>query len=202
MVSVGLRQTATLQDADISGTRSFKIHASKGLGRHFPVSEPVQKLIARSHVRRTLLSATLVCLARRTPVGSRTVSLLALSGHPAEAPICWVGFGLSLTGSSAAPPLSSNSRFKHRTHMARRAIDGGDRIHQNVPMIATTLSGRLGGTVRQGVVLRLRSRNLWMTRAWWQLEDRTAAADGLSAINPATKANRRRPVEARAASPC
>jgi len=75
--------------------------------------------------------------------------------------------------------------------MARRAIDGGDRIHQNVPMIATTLSGRLGGTVRQGVVLRLRSRNLWMTRAWWQLEDRTAAADGLSAINPATKANRR-----------
>jgi len=28
----------------------------------------------------------------------------------------------------------------------------------------------------------LRSRNLWMTRAWWQLEDRTAAAEGLSAI--------------------
>ena len=27
-------------------------------------------------------------------------------------------------------------------------------------------AGRLGGTVQQGVVLRLRSRNLSMTRAW------------------------------------
>ena len=63
--------------------------------------------------------------------------------------------------------------------MVRRAIDGRDRIHQDVHMIATALSGRLGGTVQQGVVRRLRSRNLWMTRAWWQLED--AAADGLSA---------------------
>jgi len=54
--------------------------------------------------------------------------------------------------------------FKHRTHMERRAIDGRDRIYPNVHMIPTALSGRLGVTVQQGVVLRLRSRNLWMTR--------------------------------------
>jgi hypothetical protein len=60
--------------------------------------------------------------------------------------------------------------------MARRAIDGRDRIHQNVHMIATALSGRLGGTVQQGVVLPLRSRNLWMTSAWLQLEDRTSSS--------------------------
>ena len=59
-----------------------------------------------------------------------------------------------------AASLSSNSRFKHRTHMERRAIDGRDRIRQNVHTIPTALSGRLGGTVQQAVVLRLRSRNL------------------------------------------
>ena len=42
-----------------------------------------------------------------------------------------------------------------------------DRIHRNVHMIPTAPSGRLGGTVQQGAVLRLRWRNLWMTRAWW-----------------------------------
>lgn len=107
------------------------------------------------------------CLARRTgPVRAQSRCLHQV-GQPAEARICWVGFGLSLTGFSAAPPLSSNSLFKQQTHLERRAIDGRDRIHRNVHMIPTAPSGRLGGTVQQGVMLRLRSRNLWMTKAWW-----------------------------------
>jgi hypothetical protein len=67
----------------------------------------------------------------------------------------------------SAAPLLSNSRFKHRTHMERGAIDGRDRIHRNVHMIRTAPSGRLGGTVQLGGVLRLRSPSLSMTRAWW-----------------------------------